>query len=76
MGATETASIGTRPLAFAAPISVAAEVIAATHGAVVDSSTDDDDVALIHERLGDPAFLDPDAEEDDFETTPDDEGGG
>jgi hypothetical protein len=73
MGAAEMAIVGTRPFLFSAPMSLAAEVIAATAGALVDSDTDDEDAELLAERLEDPAFRDVDDAEDEPDGDPDGE---
>jgi hypothetical protein len=54
MGTTEMAIVGTRPFLFSAPMSLAAETVAAGPGTPVDSSTDEEDAELLAERLGDP----------------------
>ena len=64
MGTTEMALIGTRPLRFSAPVSLAADATAANSGALVDSNTDEEDAEFLAERLEDPAFKDIDEPDD------------
>jgi hypothetical protein len=64
MGTTEMALIGTRPLLFSAPVSLAADATAANSGAMVDSNTDEEDAEFLAERLEDPAFKDIDEPDD------------
>lgn len=58
MGISERATVGTRPLLFSAPVSLAADISGANSGIPVDSDTDEEDAELLTERLEDPAFKD------------------
>lgn len=73
MGISERATVGTRPLLFSAPVSLAADISGANSGIPVDSDTDEEDAELLTERLEDPAFKDIHDSNDEPDIASDDE---